>query len=555
MKSIQRIARQRRWLAPFALCSTLVACGGGGGGDSGSGSTSLTLKGTAATGAAIAAGAVDAKCASGTGTATTAADGSFTVNIANATLPCLLRVTSGATVLHSLAAGSGASTVANITPLTQLVVAALAAGDPALFYGNFSGANAGSVTATTAATAVAEVVAQLKSAGIDAAKAGDPLTGSLVAASSNTPGNAYDQVLDAIKASSTTLTQLTATVVVEASATKPSLPADLLTRAQASNCAALRSGRYRVVVPKALAGAGNVSAGYFDLDASTLGIVNDDLSTDTLVSAGACRYTASGGAEVAVSQAGVIVLRAPDNSGLHMGIAFPEQSHAVAELAGDWNKLGFQRNGANTAYVADSASVTLDASGVATAISYCADVKTCTTPVGPTITISLNSAGGFTRTFADGSTDRAFAYRAGGGELMLVTIATDGSAGFWTHQRNFIYPVAGATTTSWDFEANNQLLSFTAANTSTAVIVSVDTVAGTFLRNNSTGTPGVTRPETMYANNPRPGYRFRAGTPVTASDGSTQTPRAQYTLQLRGMGVTPVAYPAAFGLSVAPPAP
>ena len=56
----------------------LTGCGGGGGGGSSSSSvSSLSISGVAATGAAISLGTVDAKCATGTGTATTNADGSF----------------------------------------------------------------------------------------------------------------------------------------------------------------------------------------------------------------------------------------------------------------------------------------------------------------------------------------------------------------------------------------------------------------------------------------------------------------------------------------------
>lgn len=100
----------------------LAACGGGGG----SGSSALTLKGTAATGAAIAGGSVTATCKSGTGTATSNGDGSFTVVVNGGVGPCLLAITpAGGATLYSVTSGSGATQTANITPMTNLLVSYL----------------------------------------------------------------------------------------------------------------------------------------------------------------------------------------------------------------------------------------------------------------------------------------------------------------------------------------------------------------------------------------------------------------------------------------------
>src|SRR5690349_4460247 len=135
--------RTRKWgarralgvIAAMLVAIGLAACGGGGGGGAvvpGGSAAALTLNGTAAQGAAIAGRPVDAKCVAGTGSATTAADGSYTLTITAGTLPCVLRVTlaSGAS-LHTLAVGPGPTLVANLTPATQLIVASLVARDPA----------------------------------------------------------------------------------------------------------------------------------------------------------------------------------------------------------------------------------------------------------------------------------------------------------------------------------------------------------------------------------------------------------------------------------------
>jgi hypothetical protein len=99
--------------------SVLLAACGGGGGSSGS---ALTVKGTAAKGVPL-VGAVSATCKTGTGTATSNLDGSYTVVINNGVGPCLLAITpTGGATLYSITSGSGATQTANITPMTNLLV-------------------------------------------------------------------------------------------------------------------------------------------------------------------------------------------------------------------------------------------------------------------------------------------------------------------------------------------------------------------------------------------------------------------------------------------------
>ena len=95
----------------------LAACGGGGDGDA-----ALTVKGTAAVGAPL-VGAVTATCKTGTGSATSNSDGTYTVAIVGGVGPCLLKIqpATGAT-LYSITSGSGATQTANITPMTNMLV-------------------------------------------------------------------------------------------------------------------------------------------------------------------------------------------------------------------------------------------------------------------------------------------------------------------------------------------------------------------------------------------------------------------------------------------------
>ena len=136
MTLLQPAFYSSHWLCSLAMCgaaAALVGCGGGGSAPAtGTTSTPLTLTGTAATGAALAGRPVDAKCATGTGTATSATAGTYTISVTDGVLPCALRITAAdGTVLYSVASGAGSSAVANINPVTHLVVAALTGADPA----------------------------------------------------------------------------------------------------------------------------------------------------------------------------------------------------------------------------------------------------------------------------------------------------------------------------------------------------------------------------------------------------------------------------------------
>lgn len=86
----------------------------------------LTVKGVAAQGLAIEGGATSVQCAFGSGSTTTAANGSYSVSITNGVGPCLVTVTKNALIYRSIApATSTDTTVANVTPFTDVIVAGL----------------------------------------------------------------------------------------------------------------------------------------------------------------------------------------------------------------------------------------------------------------------------------------------------------------------------------------------------------------------------------------------------------------------------------------------
>jgi hypothetical protein len=586
-----KLSRLNLLLAAGGVCTAMLAgCGGGGGGDDSSTPVTtapvvttpaaLSISGTAAKGDAIASGSVSVKCAAGAATsATTAADGSYSVSVTSGALPCVLQVTSAdsAITLYSVAAGSGSSATANITPLTQLVVASLTGTDPAAYFTSFDSTAANAVTSTAVASAQTAVVTTLAAAGIDvsASAVGDLLTGTLTAKSSTTTtGNAYDVALDTLAATlsstGTTLATLTTTVAATSAASTgststststttsgtPSLPADMLLKAAASNCSALRSGTYRMVLP----GSGTALAdqqGTIVIDAATLAITYTDGSPGAWAAHAteACHFTDDAGkTDIVVSPAGVLVVRHTEDSGstYHLGIGFPEQTHTLAELAGTWNIIGVDTNSTGS-YTGIAATATLDSAGALSNATECRNDSTwsvtgtdCAAVTSGLPSLAVNSAGGFDVNDA-GSTGngRAFVYRAGGGELLMVTVDADGSFQVYSKQRSNELPANGRVRTTWDMRVTNQLLATPSIGESTNTVTAVDSAASSFTRLAKTVGGTDEHVETVLVNSPRNGYNFRAAATVTGTDGTTVVNVTEWTnLDLRGMGLNALLRPA-----------
>ncbi|BDT69781.1 hypothetical protein os1_39730 [Comamonadaceae bacterium OS-1] len=226
-------------LASAAAVAVLVsACGGGSGGgsDSSPAGSSITLSGYAATGLAMAGATVNIKCATGNATASTIASGFYTTTLNNAALPCVLQVRSadGLTTLHSVAAGSGGGTVvANVTPLTELVLAQAAGQAPATFFNAFSSTQTATVSAESLAAAVTKVATALFSS--VSITTTNPFTDALVPATLESPttGNAYDRLLDQLATSvanaRTTLTAIVSQVAAGSTTVGSSLQSTLAT--------------------------------------------------------------------------------------------------------------------------------------------------------------------------------------------------------------------------------------------------------------------------------------------------------------------------------------
>lgn len=173
----------------------LLACGGN--------NDAVNISGVAATGAAMANATISIKCANGTiANTTTAADGSYAA-AALGTFPCLIEASDATHKLHSVANGSGKVATANITPLTEQLVASLLSADTAdtaAFFANFDVSKAGTVAPDKVAAAQTKVLTDLAANGVDVSALKDLIGDKLVAKTATQSGNAVDAVLDAVAA-------------------------------------------------------------------------------------------------------------------------------------------------------------------------------------------------------------------------------------------------------------------------------------------------------------------------------------------------------------------
>lgn len=549
-------------------CLWVVACGGGS-----SSISTLGIRGTAATGAAISGGDVELVCATGTAAATTQSDGSYSVTIPGGELPCVAKVTDGANVYHSVIPDKGSSTVtANITPLTELVVASAAGTTPSAFYTNFASQTtaekSNSVTSNSAEEAQTAVKKTLTS-NFGITVTDDLLSGSLVPGSST---STYDIALEALakKLDSTdsSLNALTTSVVTKSPNYKPStsltsamtasslasLPSDMLLKPKASTCAALRSYSYRVISP--YAGASSVEDLHqkITVDAEKLTLTYSDNTTETLTAddTTACQFnSASGKSTLVVSQAGVVVARVYNSSSnaSYLALAIPEQTHSLAELEGTWNSLGMEYP-SSSIYTGTTTTATLNASGTFTdgsiqcrdqavsSLAITACVQTLTTLNGPTM--AVNKAGGFALTASGASTPtgRAFVYKSGAGTLMAAYVWADGSFSIMSKQRTNSLPIVGESSSNWQISIDNTLKSINSVGTYKTQITSVaDSASSTssYVRTSQTVSGTGLHSETLKANTPRAGYTQR-----TAGTDNGQSFFDSTTLNLKGMGLNAV---------------
>ena len=233
-------------LQALCLCGllSLAACSGGGGG------AGYTITGVAASGAAVSKGILDVRCQQGSASAMTALDGSYSITITGAQGPCVLRATQPSTglVLHSLV--QDGQTQANITPVTELILAHLFGRPPKEVFEQFGPELAQTIRADKLAQSQAVVLEATKQWRLITPDQTDfdPFQAPLKAATSAAGGNNFDQSLDALMASiiaaDTSLPALAQGLVTATQNNAPDKAKALLSSSQDSlnGCPIARSG-------------------------------------------------------------------------------------------------------------------------------------------------------------------------------------------------------------------------------------------------------------------------------------------------------------------------
>jgi hypothetical protein len=489
-------------LVSTLAAAALSACGGGSDSQpSTPAATTPTTKiaGTAAIGAALANATVQAKCASGSGTATTAADGTFSIDIPNAKRPCVLSVsTPDGTTLHSVVeAGSGMTATANITPLTELITASIAGKSTAEFFASFDEQAQAKLTTDGVSTALDNVKLILTGT-VDLAGI-DPVKDTLVAAHGNTPGNALDQKLDTLgetlKSSQTSISDLS-TAVASNSGSSAGGVQTILQPASAT-CASFRSGKYQKI------GLTTNVVQRYTIDAIKLTQTNDATNAVESFEANASEACRLGNTEfrLLVSKSGIGLERRAGVNTNTSSLLIPEQNIPLSELAGEWVALAFERDDNASNLGTGLVKFSMDSTGKFTSGADCSLTSCDAWPAADLPAASSNPDGGFN--IADPSgTARAFAFKGVDGNLAIAIVHQNGFM-LSTRARTLSVPAIGTVNTYWDVTMGPTGAANIVNGSNT--VVSVDTAANTYTRQHADG-----HFDTWNNNAPFTGLRYRA---------------------------------------------
>jgi hypothetical protein len=497
-------------LAVAVAGATLSACGGGSDNPTTTPATPTTkISGTAATGAALADATVQAKCATGSGSAKTAADGTFTIDIPNAVRPCVLSVqVPNGPVMHSIVeAGSGTAAVANVTPLTELVTAAIAGGSTADFFNTFDAAAQGKLTSDGVTSAVSAV--SLTLSGIVDLGGVNPLSDKLVAATGSTAGNAMDKAIDklgaAMTSSGTSLEDLSTAVAANPGGNATG-PVQTILQPSAATCAGFRSGKYFSV---------NTADNMIEMvtvDAAKLTVTyQSDNAVDTLTadSSQACRFVnpdSQYGYDMVVGKAGVALLRDRRGATTSARLLVPAQKVPADQKVGEWVGLTYATR-ANSAgkLVPSRVNLTIAAGYKATAGTRCyPGDPSCYVFTDADLPVFTEDANGLSATQSSNGPGYAISFVGTDGRVSMFTTR---SGGFTVSSKVYALtlPTVGTTSSYWDTSLFNTGAMDTFVPYSNRVD-SVDTTANSYTRTRIEDG----RVDTWTINNPVVGLRHRA---------------------------------------------
>jgi hypothetical protein len=558
-----------------------------------------TITGTAASGLAISGGAVVVECQGIPGrqttntTTTTNPDGSYSATFKHAAPPCLVQVTDPATSNVYYSAVSGLAPVANVTPLTTLVLANALGQDPASAFANFDDSVAAKLTAPALSVATRNVSAALRTAlNIDIGRF-DPLSEPFVAGTEGSMGGTedrwIDQLVTVLNNANVPLSVLTAALAGSANAADATtalgaiVAANHIATTTLPGCPYAASGNYLAAGPHDSVFPATIDFGTMTATLSaanlnfTIGTVSD--SSGNLVP---CAYTLTSSAltfSVRVSQSGVSVGGAlpsatSNNPGFvpffvqGVDVFVPAQPLTLADLpSGIYNGTAFAQSTATTNEPAENYFFQYTGSSTDPAVgSYveCPGTKICNGATGTYTLAGPNADGTFTATVGTTTFTNVY-YRSVTGDIVGFNVVSNSPTWaswfqvFTKRASPFSTPVVGArySTNYWlivnginsatstfilEQEAFNPTFTVTAVNTST-------------LPESQTRTDQFGNTDTFDYNDPFPGMLLRPAV-ISASQpewaavtalglsvfGSTQT------------GVAPSStVPVFFGISVLTP--
>lgn len=526
-------------LTVFSCLTLLAACGGGGGASSSTTAPALQISGTAATGAAIASGTVEAKCLAGTGTATTNADGSYTVTVASGVQPCILRATDPITHMQLHSVVEAGATSANITPATDLVVANTVGESPSSAFTNYSATHQQKITATNISTAVTRVQTATAALGTDADMRGvDIMKGNLQAATGDLAGNAADKKIDALMAALAAadkkiseLSALLANSTSETTATNQLK--SLVGNAQYSlaSCPAARSGDIWVLDLLGTAPIGfNV-----DFNAMLLKNLTDNITSaiyqkrDAQNAVVPCAFTATvngSTVEFRITDGGIGIWRNAND----FGITVPAQrTQSLTDLAfaGSYPAAGFLRERNSNTRGALPFKFIVSANGDLQGYSCDLDklIPDCTTTLDSSdpsgMTCNPMSNGTLSCSASNGLRATGVLYVTGGqtSMFMAVTQMPMGSYNFgglivMTKASAMRLPTAGQTSaagSSWYVGVNPGSSTVVSGSSTASTVESVNAATNSYI----TSSQGSTNTYTRYINTPSEGFGY-----ASASDGT-----------------------------------
>lgn len=524
----------------LVAAAALAACGSGESDGPAPVPGTLNFSGTAAKGAALAGATVSLKCAAGTAAnpviVTTNGSGAYTAAIAGASLPCALKVvgTEGST-FHAVVPGTGTTGnfVANLTPLSEMIVARASGGSPAAYYAAFGSGN--TLSAATLTTALAYV--QSAMAPVTDLTDVNPLTDTLVV------GNALDQKIDAVVAALTgaglTLPQVVTAIVANPEAPKvvaaPIAPS-------ASDCAWLKSGKYRMIAPSDPDPTWRVHV--LQVDAAAMTVTDQDNVTTSITSDGDCQLSVDQGggiSKVMVSSGGMLVVHSQSKTlatDRLLTIGLPEQTLPVSEFAGTWNVASWDPYSgvASPGYVALSQEVTLDATGQITSSSQCSGLAACVAGTGPFPSFTTNAAaGGFDMIENGSSVARAFMFKTLSGKAAMVLLDNQGQFVIASRKEPLGALPAVGTVQNFRQVIWNGNGTTGALSEDTVTITAIDATARTTTRLLASNN----RVDVLTYDKPRDGLRYRALNSCTTNGvASNCTEIVQVPLQGMGINLT-----------------